>query len=409
MATLNPARGASWLALAVTCAVGAVTGCPGVFQAGKPCPSGDPDCKASPGAGAVVSPLDRSAEVAARASFRAVAPLNRARFGFAFASHAGRVYVFGGGTPGGGTRQPVYLDSIEVYDPLSDTWSEVGKLPVPRFGAAAAAIGDKIVVAGGAVPAGTTGAATDSVMVFDPATRALTPAAPLPYAAWGLGLVALPTGGLLAAGGLVGPPLFMADIEKEGPIKAVDAWTRLPSAGGTWESGGKLPDARGMATLGILGDAAILVGGRTQPFDNMPIGPADGRIFRFIPPRATWQPVDGANVDPQSGGAAAQVGFNMFLIAGGMNDPPRPAGGSTTPAIDPNFSFGSPEAYLLSATLSGLSKAELPPFPGGATQGGAAALGGKAYVFGGLSGTQESPNALAEAYVLRTLPSSAEN
>jgi hypothetical protein len=376
------------------------TGCPALpFRGPSPCPSGDPACKAG---SAAVGARDRSAEVAARTAFMAAAPLNQGRFGFAYATVADRVFVFGGGVPGRPDRQPEFLDSIEVYDPLADSWAEVESLPQARYGAAATVVGGKIVVAGGYIPTGKTGAATDSVLVFDPATRELSDGPSLPYAAWGLALATLPTGAVLAAGGMDGPPIFMSELRGTNPIRALDRWTRLSAIDGAWEPGGKLPEPRGMAAVGISFDAVFLVGGRTQPMENQPIGPQDGRIYRFAQKDARWEPVNGS-LDPNSGAAAAVVARDSFLIAGGMLDPPFQPGG-TSPQFDASFSFGSRRTYLVKLSLAGFQRVEAPEFPSGAMLGGASVIDGRAYVFGGLSGGPETATAHAETYVIRSLP-----
>ncbi|MBM3268295.1 MAG: hypothetical protein FJZ01_11660 [Candidatus Sericytochromatia bacterium] len=419
MATQRSRPAAGWLFAAGMLASGPIAGCPAALggrPTAAPCPSDVRSVKAtgpndaSPGSGGgtgcppVTSPqlgtaVDKSAEGPARDSFQPMAPLNRPRYGFAHAAFGGRIYVFGGGTPRSSDgRQPTLLDSIEVYDTISDTWAEIGKLPAPRFGAAAAVQGTRILVVGGVVDASGGMAATNSVLAFDPGSRAVATASSLPYAAWGIGLTALEDGTLLAAGGVSGAPLFMGDINTN-PLTVVDNWTRLPAGGGAWEAGGKLPEPRGLGQLARTNESATLVGGRPNPPSGQPAGPADGKLFRFIPALAMWRQLS-TTVDPQSGGAVAQIAAGKFLVAGGLREPPP----STTPgSSDPGFNFGDGATYLATATLTGISKQPLPGFPG-ATLGGAANVNGKVYVFGGLSGPMNSPAAKADGYVLRTLP-----
>jgi N-acetylneuraminic acid mutarotase len=62
----------------------------------------------------------------------------------------GRIYVFGGitGTIGSGG---VLLSSVEVYDPVTDTWTEGTNMPTPWFGCNGIELNGKIYIIGGIV------------------------------------------------------------------------------------------------------------------------------------------------------------------------------------------------------------------------------------------------------------------
>lgn len=70
--------------------------------------------------------------------------LQTARSHPATVSYNGKIYVFGGGGP-----NFLSLDTVEVYDPASDTWSWRRNMPTHRSGAVAALVGDKVYVIGG--------------------------------------------------------------------------------------------------------------------------------------------------------------------------------------------------------------------------------------------------------------------
>ncbi|EAR84446.2 kelch motif protein (macronuclear) [Tetrahymena thermophila SB210] len=57
--------------------------------------------------------------------------------------HKGKVYVFGG------VCQQVLLNTVYAYDIISDTWSEMPKMNLPRINLSAASLGDFIYVIGG--------------------------------------------------------------------------------------------------------------------------------------------------------------------------------------------------------------------------------------------------------------------
>ncbi|HEY0817743.1 MAG TPA: kelch repeat-containing protein [Rhizobacter sp.] len=79
------------------------------------------------------------------------APMPQAQGGLAAASHAGRLYVFGGEqwVP----ERKVFADAW-VYDPAHDRWAALPPLPTPRHGLGAATVGDRIHVFGGGTRVG---------------------------------------------------------------------------------------------------------------------------------------------------------------------------------------------------------------------------------------------------------------
>lgn len=82
-------------------------------------------------------------------SWRNHAPLPApVRFGAAVAALGSRLLLAGGCTPepGGAVRN---LDEILAYDPETDRWSVVGRLPVPLRGAWGLAVRDRMLVLGG--------------------------------------------------------------------------------------------------------------------------------------------------------------------------------------------------------------------------------------------------------------------
>merc|ERR1719424_520516 len=64
----------------------------------------------------------------------------------------------------------VLLDTVEAYDPQADSWQRVASLPQGVYQHAAAAMGGKIYVTGGANQE----SAVNSVFVYDPQADAWT-------------------------------------------------------------------------------------------------------------------------------------------------------------------------------------------------------------------------------------------
>ena len=90
------------------------------------------------------------------------------RSGGAWAVYKGRIYV------AGGEHQDNYLlaafRSLEAYDPASNSWEELPKMPMPRHGLAGAVVGDRLYLASGDIQsAGIIGmrVVTDSHDIFE--------------------------------------------------------------------------------------------------------------------------------------------------------------------------------------------------------------------------------------------------
>jgi N-acetylneuraminic acid mutarotase len=75
-------------------------------------------------------------------------PRSAAAGGLAAAVLGGRLFVFGGEAfdPAPGR----VLSVVWSYDPQLDSWSEAGRMPVPRHGLGALAIGNALWTIGGA-------------------------------------------------------------------------------------------------------------------------------------------------------------------------------------------------------------------------------------------------------------------
>jgi YVTN family beta-propeller protein len=149
-------------------------------------------------------------------------------------------YIVGGYT---GAR---WLSTIVAWRP-GERASVVGHLRVPLRYAAATAVGDKLLIAGGSTPAGT---ASRSVWTFDPATKRVRLVAALPAptthaAAATLHGIALVIGGRGAAPGT-----------PTARIVAIDA-----ASGRTW-SGGRLPQPLSDTGAVTIANRIVVVGGR---------------------------------------------------------------------------------------------------------------------------------------------------
>ena len=102
------------------------------------------------------------------------APLLEAVQEVAVAELAGRVYVVGG------LQGTAILNRVEVWDPVSDSWSFAATLHIPLHRTTATAVADKLYVIGGWP--NFFGAPTARTFAYDPSTNTWTEKAPMPTA-----------------------------------------------------------------------------------------------------------------------------------------------------------------------------------------------------------------------------------
>ena len=96
------------------------------------------------------------------------------------AALGGLVYAVAGRTSGIDTN----LDVVEAYDPRSNSWRAIARLPGRRGGTAAAAVAGRLVSVGGEEPGGT----IRTVFAYNPGTRRWRRLPDLPRPRHGLGL-----------------------------------------------------------------------------------------------------------------------------------------------------------------------------------------------------------------------------
>ena len=91
----------------------------------------------------------------------------------------GTIYVIGGNAgPGGGWT---HLNTVEAYDPSTDTWTRKADMPTGRSFSSTCVVDGKIYVIGGAMPG------KSAVEAYDPETDTWTRKAPTPTARYLLG------------------------------------------------------------------------------------------------------------------------------------------------------------------------------------------------------------------------------
>lgn len=134
----------------------------------------------------------------------------------------GKLYVVGGCTfscsPGGTTNV------LEVYDPSTNTWTSAAPMPTARAGLATGVIGGKLYAAGGFQYCAGPCPIYNTLEVYDPATNTWTTKAPMPTARAQMGGSVI-NGELHLVGGTTngGASGALATLEIYDP--SADAWT----------------------------------------------------------------------------------------------------------------------------------------------------------------------------------------
>jgi hypothetical protein len=169
----------------------------------------------------------------------------------------GRVLVAGGFDP---TQLdvPSFLNSAEIFDPATGTFSPTGSMTVPRYGAAAAPLPDgRVLVAGGNKQ---NNQALNSAEIFDPATGTFSPTGDMTAFRYGPAAAPLPDGRVLVAGGDTGPNPASAEIfdPRTGTFSPTGSMT-LPRDGA---AAAPLPNGRAVVLGGVYPPAA-----RAEIFD----------------------------------------------------------------------------------------------------------------------------------------------
>ncbi|MBI2890806.1 MAG: hypothetical protein HYY13_08470 [Nitrospirae bacterium] len=261
------------------------------------------------------------------------APMPTPRNWPAAAVVGGKIYVMGGW---GGTSPTQYaLSVVEVYDPVSDSWSSAKPLPAPRSRAGAAVIGGKVYVAGGInkagglktlevydpatdqwttkAPALTTrwesavavvgehlyvvGGGSNAAEEYDPATDKWTSKAPLSSNRWDVGVAA------------VGGKLYVMGGIASGSTLAVASLDEFDPSSNTWTTKASIPTARRFV-------AAAEVNGKIYALGGTPKGAGSfGVVEEFDPATNTWT-ARAALPTPRNGVAAVALGGKLFAVGG---------------------------------------------------------------------------------------------
>ena len=158
--------------------------------------------------------------------------------------HSGKVLVSGGWNNGDA------LSSAEIYDPATRAWTATGPLTTARQGGGAPLLPDgRVLVAGGAGPNPPT-YTLDSAEIYDPATGSWSATGSMTTARRGNTITLLPNGKVLVAGGWI---KYTDTVHASAEI--------YDPATGSWSATGSMTTARRATTATLLPNGKVLVAG----------------------------------------------------------------------------------------------------------------------------------------------------
>lgn len=220
----------------------------------------------------------------------------------------GRVLCTGGGV--GRPDANRFLNSAEVYDPSTGTWSYTGSMLTKREGHQAVRLHDgKVMVGGGEIPWKIFG---DTAELYDPAIGKWSAAGQRPVP-WRYGtLTVLADGRVLVAGGI--------SAFGKGAITYANADLYDPKMG-IWSPTSAMNVSRSGHTATLLPDGRVLIAG----------GISNGKTLStceiYDPKIGTWSATASLNTD-RAAHQAVLLGNGAVLITGGWKD--NPSSGALT-------------------------------------------------------------------------------
>lgn len=243
--------------------------------------------------GTIFPPVFPDAEIYNRQTglWTPISPMNLARAAAVDVRlEDGRVLVIGGAD-----ADFNFLDSAEIYDPSTGTWSFTGLMNEPRFEDFVGVLlpGRKVLIAGGFGPPFD---ALSSAEIYDEASNTWTPTGSMNVARGEFATVVLHDGRVLAVGGVA---------TDETPIASAEIYNPRT---GIWTLTGSMSTGRNDVAVVVLRDGRVLAAGGGMGDEELPRH-ASAEIYD--PHTGQWTPT-GAMTAPRS-----EVEYASFLLPDG--------------------------------------------------------------------------------------------
>jgi len=194
------------------------------------------------------------------------------------------------------------LNNLQVFDPVTGTWTIKASDPIYRSNAAGAAINGKFYVSGGWLSSDSNNS-TNQFNVYDPIANSWSslPAAPLARGSGvgvGIGAKLYVTGGRQGNG--------------SGPFASLDIYDTVS---GAWSSGNAMPTAR-EATMGTeFGGKMLVIGGYARPSGDWNHGYPVANNEAYDPATDTWSTLAPMPV-PVWAASIANLNGKIYVVGG---------------------------------------------------------------------------------------------
>jgi N-acetylneuraminic acid mutarotase len=212
------------------------------------------------------------------------------------ASVNGRLLVIGGTTTGYNTTPAVPINTVEAYDPVTDSWTTLSPMPTARFGTTAAVIGSSVYVIGGFDSSNTS---TAIVEKFDPTGNSWSAADSLPAPLGDAMSVAIDSGIIVFGGHTILGQGGFGDVYE------------YNAAAGVWN-----PRANKMM-LPVHSAGAVIVANHIYVFGgiSLPNGSPTGTTQALYVTSDVWSLLRPA-LTPRRSTTVGAVGNTIFVIGG---------------------------------------------------------------------------------------------
>ncbi|MEC0229312.1 Kelch repeat-containing protein [Paenibacillus alba] len=225
--------------------------------------------------------------------------MNEIRTGSSVAVLNNKIYVIGGFTGNYYTfTGGEVLNTVEMYDPVSDTWTKKANMPVALAATSSIAYNGKIYVFGG-LTAGVRSVPT--IQVYDPTTDTWTTKSNMPVANHGAGAVLLNNKIYLVGGRLI-------DSSKN---TSVNYFKEYDPNTDTWTSRHDLSVARGAGNAIVSSGKIYAIGGTNPTIET-------NTVESYNPITDTWSPEPNLN-NARSGFGVVTYNGHIYVIGGSSN------------------------------------------------------------------------------------------
>jgi len=221
------------------------------------------------------------------------ASIPTARTGIASAVVDGKIYVFGGmvcDLDGSAWAS----EKTEVYDPENNTWQTRTDMPTARNNPSAIAVGGKIYVIGGLDVSYSNLATVDE---YDPLSNIWTPKTPMP------------TARSQHSCNVIGGKIYVIGGE-DSSYNGLDTVEQYDPTTNTWMSKAAMTTARRGLTAGVINDRIYAVGGSDEEQLDT--------VEEYDPSTNTWVPK--TSMPTKRAGLASGVVNGKMYVIGGWND-----------------------------------------------------------------------------------------